>query len=124
MVDGATSNGGNIYWMKTESGDEAGNYVFNVVPTINWDSPDTLEHWQQAWAELCKFAEKGLDVCIDHRSYDRQGLDSLPIVHAGIAVWAMKKKGICTEKGEFKRWIKETNALIHNLKKKSAALLD
>lgn len=24
----------------------------------------------------------------------------------------MKKKGICTEKGEFKRWIKETNALI------------
>ena len=38
--------------------DEAGNYVFNAVPTTDWGSPDTLEHWRQAWAELCnaKFA--------------------------------------------------------------------
>ena len=40
--------------------DEAGNYVFNAVPTTDWGSPDTLEHWRQAWAELCnqKFAER------------------------------------------------------------------
>ena len=30
--------------------DEAGNYVFNAVPTTDWGSPDTLEHWRQAWA--------------------------------------------------------------------------
>ena len=43
--------------------DEAGNYVFNAVPTTDWGSPETLEHWRQAWADLCnqKFAEKGLD---------------------------------------------------------------
>jgi len=42
--------------------DEAGNYVFNAVPTTDWGSPDTLEHWRQAWADLCnqKFAEKEL----------------------------------------------------------------
>ena len=25
--------------------DEAGNYVFNAVPTTDWGSPETLEHW-------------------------------------------------------------------------------
>lgn len=57
--------------------DEAGNYVFNAVPTTDWGSPDTLEHWRQAWADLCnqKFAEKKLDCRIDHRSYERQGID-------------------------------------------------
>ena len=47
--------------------------MFNAVPTTDWGSPETLEHWRQTWAELCnaKFAEKGLDVRIDHRSYDR-----------------------------------------------------
>ena len=40
--------------------DADGNYVFNAVPTTDWGSPDTLEHWRQAWAEMCntKFEEK------------------------------------------------------------------
>lgn len=42
--------------------DEAGNYVFNAVPATDWGSPETLETWRQAWAEMCndKFAEKVL----------------------------------------------------------------
>ena len=50
--------------------DEAGNYVFNAVPTTDWGKPETLEAWRRAWAEMCnaKFAEKGLDCRIDHRS--------------------------------------------------------
>ena len=66
-----------------------------------------------------KFAEKGLDVRIDHRSYERQGLDLLPTVHEGAAVRAMEKKGICTEKGEFNCWIKTTNAVIRDIREKS-----
>ena len=60
--------------------DEAGNYVFNAAPTTDWGSPETLEHWRQAWADLCnqKFAEKGLDCRIDHRSYERQGIEQIP----------------------------------------------
>ena len=47
--------------------DQNGEYVFNAVPTTDWGSPETLEHWRQTWAELCnaKFAEKGLDVRMD-----------------------------------------------------------
>ena len=106
--------------------DQNGEYVFNAVPTTDWGSPETLEYWRQTWAELCnaKFAEKGLDVRIDHRSYERQGVDLLPTIHEGATVRAMEKKGIRTEKGEFNRWIKATNAVIRDIKKKISLLFD
>ena len=106
--------------------DANGKYVFNAVPTTDWVSPETLEHWREAWAEMCnaKFAEKGLDVRIDHRSYERQGVDLLPTIHEGATVRAMEKKGIRTEKGEFNRWIKATNAVIKDIRKKISLLFD
>ena len=106
--------------------DADGTFVFNAVPTTDWGSPETLEHWRQTWAELCndKFAEKGLDVRIDHRSYERQGVELLPTVHEGATVRAMEKKGIRTDKGEFNRWIKATNALIRQIRSRLSALLD
>ena len=106
--------------------DQNGKFLFDAVPTTDWGSPETLEHWRKAWADVCnaKFEEKGLDVRIDHRSYLRQGVDLLPTVHEGAAVRAMEKKGIRTEKGEFNRWIKATNAVIRDIKKKIALLFD
>ena len=106
--------------------DANGKYVFNAVPTTDWGSPETLEHWREAWAEMCnaKFAEKGLDVRIDHRSYERQGVDLLPTIHEEATVRAMEKKGIRTEKGEFNRWIKATNAVIKDIRKKISLLFD
>ena len=35
----------------------------------------------------------------------------------------MEKKGIRTEKGEFNRWIKATNAVIRDIKKKITSLM-
>jgi len=106
--------------------DEAGNYVFNAVPTTDWGSPDTLEHWRQAWADLCnaKFAEKELPCRIDNRSYERQGIEQLPTVHEGPAVRQMESRGVRTDKGNLNRWIKATNDMIRNIKKKIAGLLD
>ena len=96
------------------------------MPTTDWGSPETLEHWRQAWAELCnaKFADKELSCHIDHRSYERQGVDLLPTVHEGPTVRAMERKGIATGKGEFNRWIKATNAAIRDIRKKIAALAE
>ena len=42
----------------------------------------------------------------------------------GATVRAMEKKGIRTEKGEFNRWIRATNAVIRDIKKKIALLFD
>lgn len=106
--------------------DTDGNYIFNAVPTTDWGSPETLEYWREQWAALCnaKFEEKGLPERIDHRSYERQGVDILPTIHEGPSVRQMEAKGIRTDKGEFNRWIKATNSLIQNVRKKIAALLD
>ena len=105
--------------------DNAGNYVFNAVPTTDWCSPETLEHWRQTWAELCnaKFAEKGLDCRIDHRSYERQGVEQLPTVHEDPIVKAMEQKGIRTDKGDLNRWIRKTNAILREAKQKIAFLI-
>ena len=106
--------------------DEAGNYVFNAVPTTDWGSPETLEHWRQAWAELCnaKFAEKGLNCRIDHRSFERQGVEQIPTQHEGPTVRAMEAKGIRTDKGDLNRWIRKTNAMLREAKQKIAALIE
>ena len=106
--------------------DEAGNYVFNAVPSTDWGKPETLEFWREQWAELCnaKFAEKGLDCRIDHRSFERQGVEQIPTQHEGPTVRAMEAKGIRTDKGDLNRWIRKTNAMLREAKQKIAALID
>ena len=91
--------------------DEAGNDVFNAVPTTDWGSPETLEAWRQTWADLCnaKFAEKDLDCRIDHRSFARQGVEQIPTQHEGPTVRAMEAKGIRTDKGDLNRWIRKAD---------------
>ena len=106
--------------------DGDGKYVFNAVHTTDWHAPETLEAWRAAWCDLVnrRFEEKNLSCRIDHRSYARQGIDQIPTVHEGPNVRKMEAKGICTEKGELNRWIKATNRLIRDLRKKIAALVN
>ena len=65
-----------------------------------------------------------LEGCLLYTSYERQGVELLPTVHEGATVRAMEKKGIRTEKGEFNRWIRATNAVIRDIKKKITLLFD
>ena len=106
--------------------DEHGNYVFDAIATTDWGKPETLELWREQWANMvnAKFEQKGLSCRIDHRSYEDQALDILPTVHEGPVVRQMEQKGIRTEKGELNRWIKATNAVIREIKKKIALLFD
>ena len=105
---------------------EDGKPLFDAVPTTDWGSPETLEHWREAWAAMvnAKFEEKGLTCRIDHRSYERQGLDLLPTIHEGVAVRQMEAKGITTDKGDFNRWIKKANNILRDIRKKIAGLTD
>ncbi len=106
--------------------DEDGNRIkdkndkdkFNAVSSTDWGAPETLLAWRENWAKLCneKFEEKGLDVRIDHRSYMDQELDQLPTIHEGPTVRAMEKKGIKTDKGDWNRMVKSTNALLSKLR--------
>lgn len=106
--------------------DNAGHDKFNAVPTTDWGEAETLEFWREKWAEMCnaKFEEKGLDVRIDHRSYERQGVDRIPTIHEGPAVRAMERKGIRTEKGDFNRWVRATNKMMDLVQEHLDSLTD
>ncbi|MCR5650798.1 MAG: MobA/MobL family protein [Lachnospiraceae bacterium] len=105
--------------------DENGNPVLNEKGkqkyedpfTTDWGKPETLEIWRENWANIVneKFAEKGLDCRIDHRSNEARGLDEIPQVHEGSAVRRMEKRGIKTYKGSWNRWVKRTNDNIRKL---------
>ena len=97
---------------------------FDAVPTTDWGKPETLEEWRKAWAELCnaKFKEKELECRIDHRSYEKQGVDQAPTIHEGVAVRQMEARGIATDKGERNRWIRSANAMLRTLREKLKAL--
>ena len=94
-----------------------GDYEFKAVPTTDWGSPERLEAWRQAWAELCnsKFEEKGLPERIDHRSFARQGVEQIPTVHEGPAVRQMEARGLATDKGSLNRLIRATNQRLREI---------
>ncbi len=61
--------------------DQNGKFLFDAVPTTDWGSPETLEHWREAWADVCnaKFEEKRGLMCVSTiAAYLRQGVDLLP----------------------------------------------
>ena len=102
------------------------NGKFDAVQTTDWGKPETLEAWREAWAALCntKFEEKGLPCRIDHRSYERQGVEQIPTVHEGVAVRQMEARGIVTNKGEHNRWIRSASTMLRTLGERIKTLVD
>ena len=89
-------------------------YKCKSVPTTDWNDRGNVEKWRKSWAELCnKYLEKsGYDERIDHRSYERQGIEILPTKHLGTAASQMEKRNIKTDRGETNRHIKMVNKMI------------
>ena len=40
----------------------------------------------------------GHDTRVDHRSYERQGLEKIPTIHLGPVAHGLEKRGIATER--------------------------
>lgn len=59
-----------------------------------WADPLTLDAWRKAWAikQNETFEALGLDIRVDHRSYKRQGLDIIPMIHEGPEITALELK--------------------------------
>ena len=96
----------------------SGNFKTRKVDLVDWNSQENAEVWRKAWADLVnEFLERNnRPERIDHRSYERQGIDQIPTVHIGAAASQMEKKGIATERGELNRSIKAANRLLRDIK--------
>ena len=90
--------------------DESG-FINHDKSRKEWNKTEKLIKWRREWAEVCneKFREKGLDIRLDHRSYEAQGIDRIPTIHLGHEAHKMEQRGIKTERGDINREITAQN---------------
>lgn len=101
-----------------------GSFKTRKVDLADWNDKDKAEVWRQAWADVTNkyLAEQNIPQRIDHRSYERQGIEQIPTVHMGVAATQMERKGIVTEKGEKNHLIREQNRLLKEVRRRIAEL--
>ena len=77
----------------------------------DWNDRTHAETWRASWADHANRALANADYQeeIDHRSYERQGLEKTPGIHLGKSACAMETRGIETERGEQNRLINRLN---------------
>ena len=83
-----------------------------------WNRVEVLEGWRESWAEHCNraLADAGSSARVDHRSYERQGIDRAPGVHLGPAATALERKGESTRAGQFNRVQAFRNAIMGHMR--------
>jgi len=88
------------------------------IPTVDWNEQTKAEVWREAWANAVNTAleKQNLEIRVDHRSYERQGIDQLPTIHLGAAAHQMEQRGIPTERGNINREIRALNRQLRKLK--------
>lgn len=93
-------------------------YECNSIPTTDWNEHSKAEEWRAAWADCVNSAleQQGIAERVDHRSYERQGIDQIPTIHLGVAASQMEKRGIRTERGNINREIEISNQNLRQLK--------
>ena len=104
----------------------SGRYKTRKVDLVDWNNRENAEVWRRAWADLAnEFLERNnRPERIDHRSYERQGIDQIPTVHVGVSATQMEKKGIVTERGELNRNIKAANRILREIRRLVRGLKD
>jgi len=88
------------------------------IPTVDWNDGEKAELWRSAWADAvnASLGDANIEIRIDHRSYERQGIEQIPAIHLGVAAFQMEKRGIATERGNINREIEVTNRHLRQLR--------
>ncbi|MCL2502895.1 MAG: MobA/MobL family protein [Bacteroidales bacterium] len=97
---------------------KSGEYKSRKVPAVDWSEQTKAEEWRAAWADTAnRYLEKlNRAERIDHRSYERQGIEQIPTIHLGAAASQMERKGISTNRGDINREIEVSNQKLRQLK--------
>jgi uncharacterized coiled-coil protein SlyX len=96
------------------------------VKTTDWHERTKAEEWRAAWAACCNQAleRAGSAERIDHRSYERQGIEQIPTIHVGVAATKMARRGLDSERMEINRAIRRDNEILRRLKQQIAVLTE
>ena len=103
-----------------------GNYKTRKINTVDWNEQDKAEHWRKAWADITNkyLEENSIQDKVDHRSYQRQGIEQIPTIHLGVSATQMEKKGITTDRGNINREIKHQNKILKEIARRIKTLLN
>ena len=103
-----------------------GNYKTRKIDTVDWNEQEKAEHWRKAWADMTNkyLEENNIQEKINHRSYQRQGIEQIPTIHLGVSASQMEKKGITTDRGNINREIKHQNKILKEISRRIKALLN
>jgi len=102
-----------------------GNYKTRKINITDWNEQDKAEEWRKAWADITNkyLEENSIQDKVDHRSYQRQGIEQIPTIHLGVSATQMEKKGIATDRGNINREIKHQNMILREISRRIKALL-
>ena len=103
-----------------------GNYKTRKINTVDWNEQDKAEEWRKAWADITNkyLEENSIKEKVDHRSYQRQGIEQIPTIHLGVSASQMEKKGITTDRGNINQEIRHQNKILREISRKIKALLN
>lgn len=102
-----------------------GNFKTRKINTTDWNEQEKAEHWRKAWADITNkyLEENSIQDKVDHRSYQRQGIEQIPTIHLGVSATQMEKKGIATDRGNINREIKHQNKILKEIARRIKALM-
>lgn len=85
-------NGNKIFQKKDKQGRKI--YKNHKEDTVDWNKKETLEYWRSEWANYCNSAleKHGYEQRIDHKSFERQGIEKIPTIHEGVHARGMEKR--------------------------------
>ena len=103
----------------------SGNWKSHKEDTTDWNSQDNAELWRANWSEHCNLYLENLGHTerIDHRSYERQGIDKIPQIHLGVSASQIEQKGIKTDRGNRNREILNDNQQMKILRARISRLM-
>ena len=80
----------------------------------DWNAAERVEEWRAAWAVCCnaRLAERDR---IDHRSYERQGIEQEPTIHEGYVARKMAANGKSSERILINQEIRAKNDMLRKL---------
>ena len=80
----------------------------------DWNAAERIEEWRAAWAKCCNARITKYDH-IDHRSYERQGIDFKPTIHEGYVARKIEREGGVSERCQDNRETREYNEILKQM---------
>lgn len=99
-----------------------GNPHCHILLTMRPLNEDTT--WRAKSKKEYILDENSIQDKVDHRSYQRQGIEQIPTIHLGVSATQMEKKGIATDRGNINREIRKQNRILQEIKLRIKALLN